>query len=38
MFLFHKDSGYQAFRILQIGFFILPVIARLDKFFDLLAN
>ena len=34
--LFSKDVGYQAFRMLQIAFIAAPLIAGLDKFFDLL--
>src|SRR5262245_18663521 len=29
---------YQAYRVLHIGFAVLPILAGLDKFFDLLAN
>jgi hypothetical protein len=32
------DPGYQAYRILQIGFIIAPLLAGLDKFFYLLVN
>lgn len=34
----YGDSGYQAFRILQIAFVIAPIVAGLDKFFYLLTN
>lgn len=34
--LFSKDHGYQAFRLLQIAFVAAPIIAGLDKFFNLL--
>jgi len=30
--------AYQAYQILHIGFAVLPIIAGLDKFFDLLVN
>ena len=30
--------GYQAFRILQIGFVVAPIVAGLDKFFHLLVD
>jgi len=33
-----KDQGFQAYRILQIAFVIVPIIAGLDKFFDVLTN
>jgi uncharacterized membrane protein HdeD (DUF308 family) len=33
-----EDTDYQAFRILQITFIIAPVVAGLDKFFNLLTN
>ncbi len=33
-----SDKGYQAFRILQIAFIILPIVAGLDKFFNILVN
>jgi hypothetical protein len=29
---------YQAFRLLQLGFVVAPIVAGLDKFFDLLVN
>lgn len=32
------DPGYQAYKILHIGFAILPIIAGLDKFFNILTN
>lgn len=35
---FSEDVGYQAFRILQVAFVIAPVIAGLDKFFDILTH
>src|SRR5690348_16913142 len=33
-----KDPAYQAFRILQVAFVIAPILAGLDKFFNLLTN
>lgn len=33
-----KDKAYQAFRILQTAFVIVPIVAGLDKFFHLLAE
>lgn len=33
---FPGDRGYQAFRILQIVFILVPIIAGIDKFFNLL--
>ncbi|HSX14041.1 MAG TPA: hypothetical protein VLE96_06465 [Chlamydiales bacterium] len=33
-----KDKAYQGFRILQIAYIIVPLIAGLDKFMHLLAN
>lgn len=33
-----QDKSYQAFRILQATFVIIPIIAGLDKFFYLLTN
>ena len=33
-----SSSGYQAFRILQFGFTVAPILAGLDKFFHLLVN
>jgi uncharacterized membrane protein YphA (DoxX/SURF4 family) len=33
-----KTVGYQAFRILQIGFVVAPIVAGLDKFFHLLVD
>ena len=38
MFKFSEDRGYQAFRILQVTFVIAPILAGLDKFFNLLTN
>lgn len=35
---FSEDTGYQAFIILRITFFIAPVLAGLDKFFYVLTN
>lgn len=35
---FSGDKGYQAFRILQVAFAIAPILAGLDKFFNLLTN
>jgi hypothetical protein len=35
---FANDPAYQAYRILHVGFTILPIIAGLDKFFHLLVN
>ena len=32
------DPAYQAFRILQAGFIAAPIIAGLDKFFNILVN
>jgi len=32
------SPGYQAYRILQFGFTVAPIVAGLDKFFDLLVN
>ena len=32
------DPAYQAFRILQAGFVAAPIIAGLDKFFNILVN
>ena len=32
------DSAYQAYRILQFGFIVAPIVAGLDKFFGLLVN
>lgn len=32
------EPGREAFRILQIGFVVAPVVAGLDKFFDLLTE
>jgi len=33
-----KTVSYQAFRILQIGFVVAPIVAGLDKFFHLLVD
>lgn len=35
---FQNDSGYQAFRILQVAFIVAPILAGLDKFFNILVN
>src|SRR5262245_65625495 len=32
------SPGYQAYRILQFGFTVAPIVAGVDKFFDLLVN
>jgi hypothetical protein len=32
------DAAYQAYRILQVGFIAAPIIAGLDKFFNILVN
>jgi hypothetical protein len=32
------SPGYQAYRILQLGFTVAPIVAGLDKFFGLLVN
>jgi hypothetical protein len=32
------NPGYQAYRILQVGFTVAPIVAGLDKFFGLLVN
>jgi hypothetical protein len=32
------EPGYQAYQILHIGFTVAPIVAGLDKFFNLLAN
>src|SRR5215475_4604472 len=32
------NPGYQAYRILQFGFTVAPIVAGLDKFFGLLVN
>jgi uncharacterized membrane protein YphA (DoxX/SURF4 family) len=32
------DPGYQAYRILQAGFIAAPILAGLDKFFNILVN
>ena len=33
-----SSPAYQAYRILQFGFIVAPIVAGLDKFFHLLAN
>src|SRR5215467_10193377 len=33
-----SSTGHQAFRILQFGFTVAPIVAGLDKFFHLLVN
>jgi len=33
-----SNPGYQAYRILQFGFTVAPIVAGLDKFFGLLVN
>lgn len=33
-----KDPVYQAYKLLQFGFTIAPIVAGLDKFFDVLVN
>ena len=33
-----RDYGYQAFRILKFAFVLAPIVAGLDKFFNLLTN
>ena len=33
-----KGVGYQAYRILQLGFVVAPIVAGLDKFFHLLVD
>lgn len=35
---FFEDKGYQAFRLLQLAFVVAPIVAGLDKFFNLLVN
>ena len=32
------ESAYQAYRILQAGFVVAPILAGLDKFFNILVN
>jgi uncharacterized membrane protein YphA (DoxX/SURF4 family) len=32
------DTSYQAYEILHIGFAVLPIVAGIDKFFDVLTN
>lgn len=34
----YKDSGYQAYEILRFAFTVAPIIAGLDKFFNILTN
>ena len=36
MYKIPKDPGFQAFRILQVAFVAAPILAGLDKFFNLL--
>ena len=33
-----KDHGFQAFRLLQIAFILVPLVGGLDKFFDVLTD
>ena len=33
-----REVSYQAFRILQVGFVVAPIVAGLDKFFHLLVD
>jgi hypothetical protein len=33
-----KDPVYQAYKLLHVGFTIAPIVAGLDKFFDVLTN
>jgi len=33
-----RDVGYQAYRILQVGFVVAPIVAGLDKFLHLLTD
>ena len=33
-----SDAGYQAYRILHLAFIVAPIVAGLDKFFNLLVN
>jgi hypothetical protein len=33
-----KDPVYQAYKLLHVGFTIAPIVAGLDKFFDVLVN
>ena len=33
-----KDPVYQAYKLLHVGFTVAPIIAGLDKFFDVLVN
>ena len=35
---FARRPAYQAFRLLQVGFVVAPILAGADKFFHLLAN
>jgi uncharacterized membrane protein YphA (DoxX/SURF4 family) len=34
----HSDPVYQAYRLLQLGFVVAPIVAGADKFFHLLVN
>ena len=38
MTFFSRDYGYQAYRILQLAFVVIPIVAGLDKFFYFLAD
>jgi len=38
MSLKSEDLGYQAFRILQFAFVVAPILAGLDKFFNLMTD
>ena len=38
MSVLSRDRGYRAFRILQVAFVVAPIVAGLDKFFNLLTN
>lgn len=38
MFKLHGEESYQAFRILQLAFVVAPIVAGLDKFFNLLVD
>jgi len=33
-----SDPAYQAYRLLQVGFVVAPIVAGIDKFFHLLVN
>lgn len=33
-----KDPAYQAYKLLHVGFTVAPLVAGLDKFFDVLVN